>query len=48
MNHSFFVGAVATQDEVKAKYENGILKLSLLKKAEKDAVENKNKTAIED
>ncbi len=47
MSRSFFVGDAVTQDEVKAKYENGILKLSIPKKAEKEAVENKNKIAIE-
>lgn len=47
MSRSFFVGDAVTQDEVKAKYENGILKLSIPKKAEKEAVESKNKIAIE-
>ena len=47
MSRSFFVGDAVTQDEVKVKYENGILKLSIPKKAEKEAVENKNKIAIE-
>ena len=47
MSRSFFVGDAVTQDEVKAKYENGILKLSIPKKSEKEAVESKNKIAIE-
>ena len=47
MSRSFFVGDAVSQDEVKAKYENGILKLSIPKKAEKEAVESKNKIAIE-
>ena len=47
MSRSFFVGDAVTQDEVKAKYENGILKLSIPKKAETEAAENKNKIAIE-
>ena len=41
MSRSFFVGDAVTQDEVKAKYENGILKLSIPKKAETEAAENK-------
>ena len=47
MSRSFFVGDGVTQDDVKAKYEDGILKLSIPKKAEKEAVEAKNKIAIE-
>lgn len=46
MSRSFYVGSGVTQEEVKAKYENGILKLSIPKKPEK-SVEKKNHIAIE-
>ena len=46
MSRSFYVGDAVTQDEVKAKYEDGILKLSIPKKAEQ-SVEQKNQIAIE-
>ena len=46
MSRSFYVGDGVTQDEVKAKYENGILKLSIPKKEAK-AVEQKKHIAIE-
>lgn len=47
MSRSFYVGDGVTQNEVKAKYENGILKLSVPKKAEKKAVEDDKHIAIE-
>ena len=47
MGRSFYVGDGVTQDEVKAKYENGILKLSIPKKAEQKAVEDTKHIAIE-
>ena len=47
MSRSFYVGDGVTQDEVKAKYENGILKLSIPKKAEQKAVEDTKHIAIE-
>ena len=47
MSRSFYVGDGVTQNEVKAKYENGILKLSIPKKAEKKAVEDDKHIAIE-
>ncbi len=47
MSRSFYVGNGVTQDEVKAKYEDGILKLSIPKKAEPKAVEDKKHIAIE-
>ena len=47
MSRSFFVGNGVTQDEVKAKYEDGILKLSIPKKGEKETVENKKQITIE-
>ena len=47
MSRSFYVGDGVTHDEVKAKYENGILKLSIPKKAEQKAVEDNKHIAIE-
>ena len=47
MSRSFYVGDGVTQDEVKAKYENGILRLSIPKKAEQKAVEDNKHIAIE-
>ncbi len=47
MSRSFYVGYGVTQDEIKAKYENGILKLSIPKKAEQKAVEDNKHIAIE-
>ena len=38
MSRSFYVGDEVTQDEIKAKYEDGILKLSIPKKEKKPAV----------
>ena len=46
MSRSFYVGDEVTQDEIKAKYEDGILKLSIPKKDAK-AVETKKSIAIE-
>lgn len=46
MQRSFYVGNALTQEDVKAKYENGILRLSIPKKDEK-AVETKKHIAIE-
>lgn len=46
MSRSFYVGYGVTQDEIKAKYEDGILKLSVPKKDAK-AVENNKYIAIE-
>ncbi len=46
MQRSFYVGNVLTQEDIKAKYENGILKLSIPKKDE-NAVETKKHIAIE-
>ena len=47
MSRSFYVGEEVTQDEIKAKYEDGILKLSIPKKEKKPAVEQDNHIAIE-
>ena len=46
MSRSFYVGDAVTQEDIKAKYEDGILKLAIPKKDAK-AVENKNYIAIE-
>ena len=46
MQRSFYVGDAITQEDVKAKFEDGILKLSLPKKNAK-AVEANNSIAIE-
>ena len=46
MSRSFYVGEHVTQDEISAKFENGILQLKVPKKANK-AVEGKNYIAIE-
>ena len=46
MQRSFYVGDVVAQEDVKAKFEDGILKLSLPKKNAK-AVEANNSIAIE-
>ena len=46
MSRSFYVGEGITQDDIKAKYEDGILRLSVPKKEAK-AVENKKYIAIE-
>ena len=46
MSRTFYVGENVTQDEVKAKYENGILRLSVPKKEAKAVTQN-NYIAIE-
>ena len=46
MQRSFYVGDGITQEDVKAKYEDGILKISIPKKDVK-AVEEKKTIAIE-
>lgn len=46
MSRSFYVGEGITQEDIKAKYEDGILRLSVPKKEDK-AVENKKYIAIE-
>ena len=46
MSRSFYVGDDLTQEDIKAKYDNGILKLSLPKKEAK-AVEQKRYIEIE-
>ena len=46
MSRSFYVGEYVTQEDIKAKYENGILRLSVPKKEAKP-VETKKTIAIE-
>ncbi len=46
MSRSFYVGGAVTEEDIKAKYEDGILRLSIPKKETK-AVENKKYIAIE-
>ena len=46
MTRSFYVGKHITQEDVHAKYEDGVLKLDIPKK-EVQAVENKSQIAIE-
>ncbi|MGN0306862.1 MAG: Hsp20/alpha crystallin family protein, partial [Lachnospiraceae bacterium] len=45
-SRSFYVGDRITQEDIKAKFENGILKLHVPKK-EREAVEEKSYIAIE-
>ncbi len=47
MSRTFYVGEEVAQEDIHAKYENGILKLSIPKKETKKAVEQKNYIAIE-
>lgn len=46
-SRSFYVGDTVTQEDIKAKFENGTLKLSVPKKEEKPAVEEKKYISIE-
>ena len=46
-SRSFYVGDQIIQEDVKAKFENGILKLSIPKKEEKPAVEENKYISIE-
>lgn len=46
MSRSFYVGEDITQEEIKAKYEDGILKLTIPKKDAKE-IEKKNYISIE-
>ena len=47
MSRSFYIGEEVSQDEIRAKYENGILRLTIPKKDAKPAVEEKKQIAIE-
>ena len=46
-SRSFYVGEAVTQDEIKAKFENGTLKMLVPKKESKPAVEDRKYIAIE-
>ena len=46
-SRSFYVGKDVKQEDIKAKFEDGTLKLLIPKKEEKPAVEEKNYIAIE-
>jgi len=46
-SRSFFVGEEITEEDIKAKFENGVLKLSIPKKEAKPAIEEKKYIAIE-
>jgi len=46
-SRSFYVGEDVTQEEIKAKFENGILKLQIPKKEEKEKLPEKKYIAIE-
>lgn len=46
VSRSFYVGNAITQDDIKAKYENGILKLTVPKK-QPETIQKKNYIAIE-
>jgi len=46
-SRSFYVGEEVTQEEIKAKFENGTLKMTVPKKDPKPAVEEKKYIAIE-
>ena len=47
MSRSFYVGANVEQEDIKAEFKHGILKLFVPKKEAKPAVEKKNHIAIE-
>ena len=46
-SRSFYVGTSVTQEDIKAKFEDGTLKMLVPKKEDKPAVENKNYISIE-
>lgn len=46
-SRSFYVGEQLTEEEIKAKFEDGVLKLTIPKQTEKPAVEEKKYIAIE-
>ena len=46
-SRSFYVGEGVTQEDIHAKYEHGVLKLSIPKKEEQKKVEKSNYIAIE-
>ena len=47
MTRSFYVGEDITSDEIKGKYEHGVLTISLPKKEEQKQVEAPNRILIE-
>ncbi|MBR2562887.1 MAG: Hsp20/alpha crystallin family protein [Eubacterium sp.] len=47
MQRSFYVGEAVTEEEVKAKFEHGVLKLTVPKKEEQEKVPEKKLIAIE-
>lgn len=47
MSRSFYVGEAVTQDDIHAKFENGILTLDIPKKDKKKEVEEKHYVTIE-
>ena len=46
-SRSFYVGDAVTQDEIKASFKNGTLKLTVPKKEEKQLPDNKNYIQID-
>ena len=46
-SRSFYVGDAVTQEDIKAKFEDGTLKLTIPKKEAKPAVEEKKYISIE-
>lgn len=46
-SRSFYIGEDVTQDEIRARFEDGVLKLSVPKKEAKPVVEEKKYIAIE-
>ena len=47
LSRSFYVGEAVTEEDIKAKFENGILKVSIPKKAKEPEVEQKKFISIE-
>ena len=47
VSRSFYVGEVLTEEDIKAKFENGVLKITLPKKEEVPKVEEPRHIAIE-
>lgn len=47
LSRSFYVGEDLKQEDIHAKYENGVLRLSIPKTEKKPSIENKNYIAIE-
>jgi HSP20 family molecular chaperone IbpA len=47
MQRSYFVGEELTEEDIKARFENGVLRLSIPKKEPKKAIPEKKLIAIE-